>query len=583
MAAEDPFQQHTLDYSPWHFWRDADEAARAGQRVLQRDLAALRDFRFGEDCFVSRLASVQNTRLVLGDRSYIAAGAYTSGTLEAGRDCTINAYAVVRGEIRLGDGVRIGAHTSILAFNHTFADPDVEVFRQPTFSHGITVGDDVWIGSHVVILDGVTVGDRAVVAAGAVVTKDVPAGAVVGGNPARVLKWRVPQQTRTESEVPQPDRIGGPPLAPIDGRPAGDSRRTHAAGPRQTRSGGDLADSLTAFEDRAREQAAAILDRSWNTAQRLFSDRPGVPATVRAQCDAVEIADLLLGRAPDQLPAEEQVRRLRGWQDGKTGLVPELGTSGTDLFEGASAYHVLCVGYALDLLGSEFPAPVTALNDLTPQEIVARLRALPWDGRAWHGGATVDTLGTALHWNLRKGAAPRDGVTEALFGWLHLHADPRTGMWGAGARNTGLLEVVNGFYRASRGTFAQFGTPLPAPERVVDTVLEHVRDARFFAPERQNACNVLDVAHPLWLTRHTGHRAAEVSEVAGRLLRDALRGWTDGAGFGFRPYADTPGLQGTEMWLAIVWLLADLAGLAPALGYRPRGIHRPEPAGRLDA
>lgn len=42
-----------------------------------------------------------------------------------------------------------------------------------------------------------------------------------------------------------------------------------------------------------------------------------------------------------------------------------------------------------------------------------------------------------------------------------------------------------------------------------------------------------------------------------------------------------PGLQGTEMWLAIIWYLADLVGSAEALGYRPRGVHRPEPAFRL--
>jgi hypothetical protein len=125
---------------------------------------------------------------------------------------------------------------------------------------------------------------------------------------------------------------------------------------------------------------------------------------------------------------------------------------------------------------------------------------------------------------------------------------------------------------------------------VVDTVLEHARNPDYFAPERQNACNVLDVAHPLWLAgRQTDHRAAEVRVLATRLLRDLLGHWTDGQGFGFQaPNPSTaalpktvPGLQGTEMWLAILWLLSDLVGISELVGYRPRGIHRPEPALRL--
>ncbi|GAA2655161.1 hypothetical protein Adu01nite_90920 [Paractinoplanes durhamensis] len=264
---------------------------------------------------------------------------------------------MVRGKIRLGDAVRIGAHTSILGFNHGWTDPDTEVFRQPMSYRGITVGNDVWIGSHVVILDGVTVGDRAVLAAGAVVTKDVPAGAVVGGNPARVLRWRVPQP--------------GPAMS-----------------------------DLTVFADRARDQATAILANAWNPDSRQFTDQPGGEVTVRAQCDAIEIADLLLGRAPSQLPADEQAERLHH--------VPTL-----DLFDGTDSYHVLCAGYALDLLGSEFPEPIRLP---TPQELAAGLRGLPWDGGAWHGGHIVDGLGIALHWNLRKGSPPPDGLAETLSG-----------------------------------------------------------------------------------------------------------------------------------------------------------------------
>uniref|UniRef100_UPI0022B7F8F7 acyltransferase n=1 Tax=Desertihabitans aurantiacus TaxID=2282477 RepID=UPI0022B7F8F7 len=223
-----PFDRDRLDYSAWTFWSEADEDARRRQLELQAEAVRACDrYSFGTRCFVSELASVQNEELHLGDHSYIAAGAYLTGTLRTGRHCTINARAVVRGDVVLGDAVRIGAHTSVLAFNHTYTDPDREVFRQPSTSRGIRIGDDVWIGSNVTVLDGVSVGSRAVVAAGAVVTKDVPAGAVVGGNPARVLRWRVPA------------------LAP----PA----------PARPEVGDDLAGAVAAFADRAREQAEDVL------------------------------------------------------------------------------------------------------------------------------------------------------------------------------------------------------------------------------------------------------------------------------------------------------------------------------------
>jgi acetyltransferase-like isoleucine patch superfamily enzyme len=58
----------------------------------------------------------------LGSRCYVAAYAYVTDILVAGDDCTINPYAVVRGSVTLGDGVRIGAHASLLGFNHSM-DP----------------------------------------------------------------------------------------------------------------------------------------------------------------------------------------------------------------------------------------------------------------------------------------------------------------------------------------------------------------------------------------------------------------------------------------------------------------------------
>ncbi|MFD7770435.1 acyltransferase [Streptomyces sp. NPDC059787] len=556
---QQPIDRPAYEYSPWRFWSEATDEERDRQTALQARLTTRADCTIEEQCFVSSLASVQNTDLRLGRGSYIAAGAYLTDALTTGSECTINAYTVVRGRVTLGDSVRIGAHTSLLGFNHTYADPDVEVHRQPLTSQGIEIGDDVWVGSHAVILDGVRIGDRAVVAAGAVVTKNVPAGAVVGGNPARVLKWRVPP--------------------------------TPSAGSAQA---DDLAALTARWADTARRQAEEILDRCFVPSPDggFFVDTPQSPPSVRAQCDAIEIANLLWDSAPGQLPVAAQTERLRQWQDPVTGMVAPLLEDGTQrqprpgLFDQEAAYHVLSVGYALDLLGSSFRLPVRVVAEAHPEEIIEGLAQQPWDGGAWAAGHWVDVLGTAIHWNRRLGEPGRAGATEALFGWLSTRADPRTGMWGSPRHEDGLLQIVNGFYRASRGTFAQFGLPLPYPERVIDTVLTHARDPRVVRPDRHNACNILDIAHPLWLTRSTGYREAEVTGLARGLLRAALGHWTDHQGFGFRaPGGDTlsrpsttPGLQGTEMWLAVIWYLADLAGVTEALGYRPRGVHRPEPA-----
>ncbi|ADI12741.1 Acetyltransferase [Streptomyces bingchenggensis BCW-1] len=549
-----------FDYSPWLYWSQATADDRARQHDFQQTLGkADAEYSIGDNCYVSPLAAVQNEHLRLGSRSYIAAGAYLTGTLRAGRDCTINPYAVVRGTIELGDAVRIGAHTSLLAFNHGYEDPDTEVFRQPMSSKGIRIGSDVWIGSHVVVLDGITVGDGAVIGAGSVVTKDVPARAVVAGNPARILRWR--------------------------GTPPGTA---HNTAPK------DLAGAVAAFADTARAQAEDVIARCFAPGPDggLFTDAPGSPPTVRAQCDAVEIADLLLGHAPLPLSADEQIARLRSWQDPHSGIVGALDEdgrqrpAGTLPFSKETGYHFLCVGHALDLLGSEFAHPLHGVAALTAGDVVEHLEALPWQENPWYSGDWVDTLGTAIMWNRRKGVREQPGALDALFGWLLTHADPHLGLWGRPSAADGLMRVVNGFYRATRGTFAQYGLPVPYPERTIDSVLRHARDARYTRRDRQTACNILDIAHPLWLTRTTGYRADDVVTLARRLLADALQHWVDGQGFAFHaPHPTTaggrqtqPGLQGTEMWLAIIWYLADLTGVSDALDYRPRGIHRPEPA-----
>lgn len=90
-----------------------------------------------------------------------------------------------RGGIEIGDDAFIGPNVSLITTNHA-ADPEM---RRCTISRPIRLCGNVWIGAGAIVLPGVTVGEDAIVGAGAVVTKDVPPGAVVGGNPARLIKF----------------------------------------------------------------------------------------------------------------------------------------------------------------------------------------------------------------------------------------------------------------------------------------------------------------------------------------------------------------------------------------------------------
>lgn len=106
---------------------------------------------------------------------------HVGNNFHADYNCTMLDLA----EIRIGDNCLIGPDVGIYTAGHRLHPKGRtrDVYGMP-----ITIGNDVWIGGHSTILPGVTVGDGAVIAAGSVVTKDVPARTLVGGNPAMLIK-----------------------------------------------------------------------------------------------------------------------------------------------------------------------------------------------------------------------------------------------------------------------------------------------------------------------------------------------------------------------------------------------------------
>ena len=96
----------------------------------------------------------------------------------------------IHGPLTIGDNVMMGPDVVILTSNHNFANIDIPMSKQGFSLKPVVIGNDVWIGTRSIILPGVTVGNGVVIGAGAVVTKDIPDYAIVGGVPAGVIRFR---------------------------------------------------------------------------------------------------------------------------------------------------------------------------------------------------------------------------------------------------------------------------------------------------------------------------------------------------------------------------------------------------------
>ena len=112
-----------------------------------------------------------------------------------GQECTISAYQ----HVSIGRECVIADRVMLIDFDHGMVEVDRPIRLQGIYKRDVRVGHNVWIGYGACILRGVTVGDNAVIGTNSVVTKDVPANAVVGGVPARVLRMRdEPKEMRFE-------------------------------------------------------------------------------------------------------------------------------------------------------------------------------------------------------------------------------------------------------------------------------------------------------------------------------------------------------------------------------------------------
>ena len=148
---------------------------------LQIQIARGAEVRFGRACWIG-----DGTKIRCHEGS-VEIGAKTV----MGQECTISAYK----SVRIGEQCVIADRAMFIDFDHGIVDVEKPIRNQGIYMRDTRVGSNVWIGYNACVLRGVTVGDNAVIGTNAVVTDDVPANAVVGGVPARVLRMRDAPET----------------------------------------------------------------------------------------------------------------------------------------------------------------------------------------------------------------------------------------------------------------------------------------------------------------------------------------------------------------------------------------------------
>ena len=148
---------------------------------LRAATATIRKARLGKGTVIERDCTI-----------WLASEQGGNPTLSIGPDVFIgrNTYIGVFQPVSIGPNTIVGAYSYIISGDHVITDLETPIRDQGYIGEAIEIGEDVWLGCHVVILKGVSIGKGAVVAAGAVVTADIPTYEIWGGVPAKKIASR---------------------------------------------------------------------------------------------------------------------------------------------------------------------------------------------------------------------------------------------------------------------------------------------------------------------------------------------------------------------------------------------------------
>ena len=152
------------------------------RRRTRMDIVPWNKFELGEYSTIEDFSAINNGvgPVIIGDRTKIG----LSNT--------------IIGPVTIGNDIRLAQNITLSGLNHNYTDVNLPIHAQGVSTAPIVIEDETWIGANVVVLAGVTIGKHCIVAAGSVVTKDIPPYSVAVGNPARVLKKYNPETKNWE-------------------------------------------------------------------------------------------------------------------------------------------------------------------------------------------------------------------------------------------------------------------------------------------------------------------------------------------------------------------------------------------------
>jgi len=167
--------------------------AKAKKLKISSNVEIWGEIEFGNNIFIGSgvkiyLNTILDNNVYLGDNVEIRGVSKTKITI--GKNTTVNRGSIIIGEVLIGNDCLIAPLCVISGSNHDFSELNININKQGAIFKGITLKDNVWLGAHVTVLDGVTIGKNSVIGAGSVVTKNIPKNSIAVGNPCQVIKTR---------------------------------------------------------------------------------------------------------------------------------------------------------------------------------------------------------------------------------------------------------------------------------------------------------------------------------------------------------------------------------------------------------